>query len=145
MEDSGRSSAGSIGTRHRAISANSETCSSVFPENDQHDCHDLDRPITRTDIEYISGSEHITQNWLQMGWLMLKCTIRHLKNNIMKDYLKFSNSAKVIYLIELWQETESDKATAKALVDICCNKTVGGVRSIIENSLKYGPDSHSGM
>ena len=75
---------------------------------------------------------------------MLNCPMRHLRDELMKDYLKDPNSAKVTYLIELWQERKNDELTARALVDVCCDKSIGGVRSVIENSLKYGPDGHGG-
>ena len=145
MGDSGRFSAGSGSTGTGGGVHQSSLAAPCPTENDQHDCHDLNRPITRSDIEYIAGNEHITQNWLQMGWLMLNHPMSDLRNEIMKDYLTASNRAKVIHLIELWQKTKRDKATARALVDICCDKIVCGVRYVLENSLTYGPDCHGGM
>ena len=114
---------------------------------DQGDCDDLDRRIRHSDICFISECEHITQHWQQMGWLMLNSigyTMDQIRNLIMKHYLDSPNSVKVIHLIEQWQHFRSDQATARTLVDICCHKTVGGVRHVIVNSLKYGSGSHNG-
>ena len=61
----------------------------------------------------------------------------------MKDYMNAPNNVKVIHLIEEWQFLRSDEATARALVDICCHKNVGGVRCDIVNALKDRSGSRS--
>ena len=148
VEASGMSVAGSTGTHHRPASVNigrgDHLSSHTVPYlagNDQ----DLGRPIQRNDICYISECEHLTRNWLDMGWLMLSSigyTMKQIRNEVMKDYLDASNSAKVIHLTEEWQRLRSGEATARALVDICCHKKVGGVRCAIVNALKDRPGSH---
>ena len=108
----------------------------------------LDRPVDTNDIELIvSKCEYITQRWLEMGWLMLRKSnykIKDVKRTIMKDFGHYSDSAKIIHLTELWQSLNKDGATVRALVDICCHETIGGVRYQIEDLLMYGSSSHNG-
>jgi hypothetical protein len=62
----------------------------------------------------------------------------------MKPYSDSPNSVKVTHLILQWQHLCQNQATAGTLVDICCHKTVGGVRQDSVNSLKYGADCNTG-
>ena len=149
VEASRRSVAGSTSTQHRSTPVGrvfhlSSVIAPYLARNDQRDYLDLNRPIQPGDIQFISECEHITQHWRQMGWLMLSgidYTMDQIRNDVMKDYLDASNSEKVIHLIEQWQHLRSDEATVGALVDICCHKNVGGVRSVIVKSLKYRSSS----
>ena len=135
--------------RHGIYPADFNDGNDSAPERPWLTISDLDRPVNTTDIELIiSNCTHITQRWLEMGWLMLKNSnykIEDVKRTIMKDFEYYSDSAKIIHLTELWQRLNKDRATSRALVDICCHPTVGGVRDQIEELLTYGSSSHNGV
>ena len=117
------------------------------PKQPQLTSDGLDRPIKPSDISFIAECDYITQHWNLMGWLMLKssgCTIADIRKNVMELFPHTSDSVKVIHLIEQWQLSNKNEATARALVDICCHPVVGGVRELIEDLLIYESSSHSG-
>jgi hypothetical protein len=114
--------------------------------SDLQDDFDLNSPITCREIQHVSECKRITQHWLKMGWLMLSdsgYTLDQIRNHLMKDRLNLPDSAKVVHLIEQWQLL-SNEVTVRDLVDICCHETIGGIRDVIVNVLKFGCGSGSG-
>jgi hypothetical protein len=110
----------------------------IVPRKSQLSTHSLDRPVMRSDIQFISGCEYITHRWKEIGWLMLSgsgYTMEDVRNDVVKHFLNDSDSVKVIHLIEQWQIHTNYRATVRELVDICCHPIVGGVRHQLEMSL----------
>ena len=92
-----------------------------------------------SDIEFIAGYYQIAKMSLQLAWLMLQrfgCSIADIRNTIMRDFLEQQDCEKVTHVIEVWRRLRTHEATARALVDLCCNPAIGGDRTYIEESLK---------
>lgn len=101
----------------------------------------LDRPITDSDISFISGCRNVTRHWGLMGWLMLKdCGHPHIediRNIVMKDFLKEPDCVKIVYLLQQWIKLSKKEATAANLLDICCHSAIGGDRRRTKESLTH--------
>ena len=105
----------------------------------------LDRPVTNSDITFLFEYCKVARMSLQIGWLMLRdfgYSIIDVRNVVMKDILDQPDAVKMAHVIESWKQLGKDKATARALVDICCHPTVGGDRSYIETILMSSTRSH---
>jgi hypothetical protein len=72
--------------------------------------------------------------------------ILDVKKRVEKDLGYRSDTENFIHLTEVWKSLNKDgaTATARALVDICCHPTVGGVRDQIEDLLLSPSSSHNG-
>ena len=104
----------------------------------------LNRPVTDSDIGFLSGYDQVAKKSLQIGWLLLQDDGYSMKDIsvVMKDVLDQPDCVKFTYIIEEWRQRRNE-ATARALVDICCHQSVGGDRSYIEHSLMSSSHSHS--
>ncbi|XP_062505245.1 uncharacterized protein LOC134181961 isoform X3 [Corticium candelabrum] len=104
----------------------------------------LNRPVTDSDIDFLSGYDQVAKKSLQIGWLLLQDDGYSMKdiNVVMKDVLDQPDCVKVTYIIEEWRRRRNE-ATARTLVDVCCHQSVGGDRSYIEHSLMFSSHSHS--
>ena len=105
----------------------------------------LDRPVTNSDITFLSEYGKVAKMSLSIGWLMLRdfgYSMSHVRNVVMKDILDQPDAVKMAHVIESWKQLREKEATVRALVDICCHPMVGGDRSYIESALMSSSRSH---
>ena len=120
---------------------------SLTPSDLSQSCHPkgLDRIVTNSDIQFISGYEKVAKMSLQLGWLMFQhdgYTLMDVRNTLMKDVLDQPDCTKVTHVIEEWRRRKENEATVRALIDICYNHTIGCDRSYMESTLISLPQLH---
>ena len=103
-------------------------------------CHHkgLDRIVTNSDIQSISGYEEVAKMSLQLGWLMFQCdgyTLMDVINTLMKDILDQPDCTKFTHVIEEWRRRKENEATVRALINICCHHTIGCKKQYMESTL----------
>ena len=106
----------------------------------------LDRPVAKSDIEFFSGYDVVARNSLQIAWLMLRdfgYSMKDVRDSVMTGLLDQPHGVKMTHIIEVWRDNRKEKATARALVDICCHQSVGANRSFIESCLMRPGHSNS--
>ena len=105
----------------------------------------LDRIVTKCDIQFISGYEKVAKMSLQLGWLMFQrddYSLMDVRNTLMKDVLDQPDCTKVTHVIEEWRRCKQYEATVRALIDICCQHTIGCDRQYMESTLNSLPQLH---
>ena len=117
------------------------------PSDMRERCHPkgLDRVVTNSDIQFISGYEQVAKMSLQIGWLMFQrvgYSLMDVRETVMKYVLDQPDCTKVTHVIEEWRRRQGNEATVRALIDICCHHTIGGDRQYMESTLISLPQLH---
>ena len=108
----------------------------------------LDRVVTSSDIQFISGYEKVAKMSLQIGWLMFQpvgYSLMDVRETVMKYVLDQPDCTKVTHVIEEWRQRckeNENEATVKALIDSCCHGSIGGDRQYMESTLISLPQLH---